>query len=510
MRLTRIFLALSLAAALAGCDSAPDQPAASAQAHEIAWREGDVDDALAEAKESGKPVILYWGAVWCPPCNQMKSTLFKDPAFIAETRKFVPVYLDGDSQGAQRWGDQFGISGYPTVIVLRPDGTEVARLASAAMASQFADLLRVAGGRTDSTQALLARAERDPAGLSGEDWQLLAAYDWRNDPRHMSDAARAGKLISALAAAAPDPALRRRFGLLALAIGVEKDGDGRVTLSPAQQAQLAAILPDMLAAPAEVSANRLELSFDIAPMIAALPDVRQRDLLGGRLVSALEAVHADTRLSLVDRLATVQADIDLARGRGDPVPAATLAKVRERVAWADARAKDAVSRQSVMSDAAHYLFGAGDRAGAKALLEGEITTSQQPYYYMLDLASLHEEMGEAKPAIAGARKAYEAAQGPATRVQWAIAWSNTVLAMTPGDKAAVEESAAAVIDELGRNPDSYYQRTRVKVTAWGEKLRAWSEKNGGREALARLQTKMDAVCARQGTEAAACGRWSRT
>jgi protein disulfide-isomerase len=107
MQLRTIALAVVLALGAASCSQA-DTAGEVAHAGAIAWREGDVDDALAEAKELGKPVILYWGAVWCPPCNQMKATLFKDASFIAETEKFVPVYLDGDTEGAQQWGERFG------------------------------------------------------------------------------------------------------------------------------------------------------------------------------------------------------------------------------------------------------------------------------------------------------------------------------------------------------------------------------------------------------------------
>src|SRR5690606_39056916 len=164
-------------------------------ASEIAWRQGDVEDALAEAKEAGKPVILYWGAVWCPPCNQMKAGLFKDPAFIAETENFIPVYLDGDTEGAQRWGEQFGISGYPTIIILQPNGTEITRIASATMAEDLPELLRVAAGRTTSIEALLAKAGSDTANLTDEDWRILGGFDWMNDPKHFSDLAKAGTLL---------------------------------------------------------------------------------------------------------------------------------------------------------------------------------------------------------------------------------------------------------------------------------------------------------------------------
>jgi len=501
-------IALALALTATACSKQAANPPAAAKAQTIAWREGDVDDALAEARESKKPVILYWGAKWCPPCNQMKSTLFKDATFIEETRNFVPVYLDGDSEGAQRWGEKFGISGYPTVIVLRPDGTEVTRLSSAATAPQFAEMLRVAAARTTSTDELLARAQKDAKGLSADDWHLLANFDWRNDPRHFADPVKTGALLDRLATAAPDAAIKRRFALLALVVTADKGPDGKVSLSPERQAQLVGILPAILADTGEATANRQELLSGAADMIAGLPDARQRDALGHKLVAALDKVYANPALALTDRLDTVYADVALGKSNG-AVPPAVLAKVRERVAWVDKNAKDAMTRQSVMSDAAEILDEAGDRDGARKLLEGELKRSPSPYYYMLDLADLEEEAGNAKAAIGWARKAYETAHGPATRVQWAIAWSGAVLRLTPGDKKAVEESANAVIDELAKNPDSYYQRTRVKVTAWGGKLRDWSAKNDGGEILGRLQGKMAGVCAKEGDQAATCEKWSR-
>jgi protein disulfide-isomerase len=167
-----------------------------------------------------------------------------------------------------------------------------------------------------------------------------------------------------------------------------------------------------------------------------------------------------------------------------------------------------MARQAVISDAADLLHEAGDSAAARKLLEGELKRSDWAYYYMLDLASLAEDTGDKAGAVAWAKKAYETSHGAATRVQWGISWSNAVMRLTPEDKKAVETSAAAVIDEIGKNPDSYYQRTRVKVTAWGQKLRAWSDKNDGADVLGRLQQKMAGVCKQQGSEAATCGKWT--
>ena len=438
----------------------------------------------------------------------MKATLFKDPAFIAETEKFVPVYLDGDTAGAQQWGERFGISGYPTVIVLSPGGTEVTRLSSATMASELPELLRVAGGRTTSVEALLAKAEEDTAGLSTDDWRILAGFDWRNDPKHFADLAKAGALLDRLAQAAPKPALQRRFALLALAVAVEKDDDGKAVLTPAQRARVGAVLRPILAHRGEIMTSRQELIYDAPALVTALPAGEQREALAAALIAAGDAIFDNDDLSMTDRVEALNIDVALTAEDGK-APPEVLDKVRERAEWADANAKDKITRQSVIDDAAYLLFDAGDREGAKRLLTAELERSDQPYYYMSSLADFAEREGDKAAAVEWSRKAYEASQGPATRVQWAILWSNAVLRLTPEDDAAVASAAGTVIDELGKSPDSYYQRTRVKVAAWGDKLREWSAAHGGGAVLERLRTRMAGVCEQQGAQAATCREWSR-
>ena len=135
---------IAAAVLLAACSKAPETPAAPAvpakpaaaepAAHAktaghdeagIAWKnatnDAEVDAAFALAKSESKPVFVYWGAKWCPPCNQVKATLFNRQDFIERSRAFVPVYVDGDSPGAQKLGARFKVSGYPTrKVTTRP------------------------------------------------------------------------------------------------------------------------------------------------------------------------------------------------------------------------------------------------------------------------------------------------------------------------------------------------------------------------------------------------------
>src|SRR5688572_7657988 len=91
-----LFVALALVTALAGCQRqgtpAATQPAAQA---DVAWFGGSVEEALAAAAAQHKPVFLYWGAEWCPPCHDLKAYVFSRRDFQDKMRQFIPVYLDG-------------------------------------------------------------------------------------------------------------------------------------------------------------------------------------------------------------------------------------------------------------------------------------------------------------------------------------------------------------------------------------------------------------------------------
>ena len=156
--LAALILACGLVLAACQTDTEAESAQASPDAGQylaIDWHDGTVEEAFAEAERSAKPLFLYWGAVWCPPCNLMKSTLFQQPEFIARTRDFVAVYLDGDTERAQVWGEKHDAVGYPTLIVFdsrRPPDDPLA---------QHADSRVLHGG---AGRCLLRPRARDRAG----------------------------------------------------------------------------------------------------------------------------------------------------------------------------------------------------------------------------------------------------------------------------------------------------------------------------------------------------------
>jgi protein disulfide-isomerase len=468
---------------------------------EIDWREGDVDEAFAEAKEKNKPVFLYWGARWCPPCNQLKATVFKRPAFIQQTQQFVAVHLDGDSPGAQRWGEYFGVVGYPTLIVLRNDRTELTRISGGTDVEQFPKVLAMAQRQTATAAELRDLALKSPEQLTANDWMLLANYGWDVDLDRLSGAGQSAALLKKLADVCPVDALRPRFAILSLATSVSgSDKLEDVAALPAdQQAAAQALLLSVMQDRAQLRANHAELSYDGAAMIAAASaagsDARRQ--LSDALIKAMDQVYANENLPVLDRLDAVSAEIDLAHlqsGEKAPLSPALIDKVHSRVAWADAQSKTPFERQAVISTASSLLESVGDNAQAEQMLLAELPKSQAPYYYMPHLSDLAKQRGDKQQAADWLRKAYEASDGPATRAQWGVAYVRGLIELEPQDTKRIEAATTQVIDEIAANPDTYYQRTRSRFDKLSVALKSWSEASKQAPVLKRLRTHMDGVC----------------
>ena len=469
----------------------------------IDWFAGDVDAAFAAAREANKPLFLYWGAEWCPPCAQIKSTIFNKREFQERSRLFVPVYLDGDTPSAQRHGERFGIVGYPTMILFRPDGTEITRLPGTVDIARYATILDVALAAARPVAEILAAASTG-GEVTANDWRLLAYYSWATDDGRILPMDERVATFRRLYERCP-PEVRPECGRLYfeyLGAAARSAKPDKPALDGLQRAAARRELSMLLAAAPVAQANVDNLLYGSKDIVGLLSDAgsTERRQLTDAWRAALDRLTAQDgagALSGPEQLDLVRARILLARldAPDAPLPPALVDEAHQAVARVDAATPDGYARHASIYAAAGLLKEAGLDAEAQRLLEAELEKSKSPYYFMLELAAQAKKSGRVDEATAWMERAYAGAEGPATRFQWGYNYLVGLLEMTPADTARIERVGLEVLGELDDSPDAFYQRTRMRLEQLSGKLLEWSAGNAERAAvLARLRARTAEIC----------------
>ena len=520
---------LALVALLAACSkpaevaapvasAAAPKPAAAVAASDhaepgIAWKnaanDADVDAAFALAKAEAKPVFVYWGAKWCPPCNQVKATLFNRQDFIERSRAFVPVYVDGDSPGAQKLGARFKVSGYPTMVLFNPQGTELTRLPGEVEPDRYSQVLTLGMNAQRPVKEVLAQAlsgskTAGGSGLSANDWRMLAFYSWDTDHQQLVPKDGVPALLKQLADACPadqaDASVRLRLKALAAV-------DDKAPAKPdaAAQAALVTLLADPAAARAHMDVLTNSAT-DITRALSAKGTPQRGELLAA-FDAAMKRFAADTTLSRADRLTALYAQIDLAKidqpkkssaaGSARPkivLPEPLLAEIHAQVASADREITDGYERQAVITAAAWVLEQAGLGDESDVLLKANLAKSHSPYYLMSELSSNAKKRGDTAEALRWSEAAFDKSEGPATRLQWGASYVNALVELAPQDEARIEKAASQVLTEAAAAPDAFYERSGRSLQSLGSKLVGWNKAGAHAGTIKRLQTQLDGVC----------------
>jgi thiol:disulfide interchange protein DsbD len=106
-------------------------PGGSTTSNEPVWLKDDYPAALAEARQTGKPILVSFTGYACTNCHWMKANMFTKPEIMEATKNLVllELYTDGSNPASeanqQLQLNRFGTVAIPYYAIILPDETVV-------------------------------------------------------------------------------------------------------------------------------------------------------------------------------------------------------------------------------------------------------------------------------------------------------------------------------------------------------------------------------------------------
>jgi thioredoxin len=123
----------------------------SATPKAIKW-EKNLNDALARARKTQKPVMIDFFATWCGPCKMLDTEIYPAAPVVQEAQNFVSVKVDVDKEKSLAM--KYQIQAMPTIVFLDATGREIHRTQGVSdQASWFVQEMQTARSKISVTAA---------------------------------------------------------------------------------------------------------------------------------------------------------------------------------------------------------------------------------------------------------------------------------------------------------------------------------------------------------------------
>ena len=458
------------------------------------WYQGSVEEGFAQAKKQNKDVFIYWGAVWCPPCNEIKTEIFSHEGFAGLMRDKIAIYLDGDSSEAQDYGETFKASGYPTLLLLTHDRKELFRIDHATNFQEFSQAL------VGASSSKLPIEQRINQALSGnpskEDWMSLAFFSWGDTGALPQEDFSKVKTLDALVKACKPlddlACTKLRMQLLA-----EVAREPKVELATeAFKKDMHKFLLSQWRELGAIRAHRSQLLYESDSIVAFID---AKATLQSRLVrqwlEAAQRLANDKQQSVDVRLWANYPFLKLeklsaASAKGYKPSKAIKQRIEQAVDKALLELQSKYERHAVVSGAAYLLRLVEDHERAEKILLAELESTDTPWYYQSSLASLEADRNNEAAALNWAKKAKDSAVGHATKIQWTVAYLSRLAKAKVFAKGEFEAVVRDYYALATRDNDGFLGRNKYRANSVAKVLK---ELNGGAFAKA-VARKNESSC----------------
>jgi thioredoxin-like negative regulator of GroEL len=140
----------------------------------------DLDVARELARDSDSPMIIDFYTDWCRWCKVLDTVTYVDPLVKGMSRDniFVKINAEVDTALAQ----EFAISGFPTIVITKPDGEEIDRIWGYLPPTDFYNQVQLYLQGKETLDDYLSRLEDEPENpdylsMIGEKYASRSRYD---------------------------------------------------------------------------------------------------------------------------------------------------------------------------------------------------------------------------------------------------------------------------------------------------------------------------------------------
>jgi tetratricopeptide (TPR) repeat protein len=140
----------------------------------------DYNEAKTAAEKSGNPMIIDFFVSWSDWCDSMDTNTYSDSLVISLSRENIFVKIDAEIDTVLV--ESFSISGYPTVVITKPDGREIDRIWGYLPPTEFYNQVQLYLQGKETLEDYLLRLEDEPENLEylsmiGEKYASRSMYD---------------------------------------------------------------------------------------------------------------------------------------------------------------------------------------------------------------------------------------------------------------------------------------------------------------------------------------------
>lgn len=143
---------------------------------QISFFEGDLKQALKKAKDENKKLFVDFYAEWCGPCKVMDKDVFTRPELGDYfNANFISCRLDAEQADNKPLAKKYGITAFPTMVILDAGGREIKKLKGLMSPEQLLKEVKVINGDDMTFEQLYEKYKKNKKDFDTQQQLLIEA-----------------------------------------------------------------------------------------------------------------------------------------------------------------------------------------------------------------------------------------------------------------------------------------------------------------------------------------------